>query len=462
MTTVQRRRLSAATHHRLEGGAATLTASALRRMETVHRWYGALSAEDRSWVALVVQAAISSFVAWLRADDESVAGGEPEPAMDAVFAEAPRELTRAISLNQTLQLIRTVVDVVEHEVGQVAGPTDERALREGVLLYSREVAFGAAEAYAAAAESRGAWDARLEALVVDAVVRGEADDSMQSRATALGWGSVSGVAVVAGAPAPSDSAAAAVDAVRRAAARAGVEALAALQRRRLVVILGGVGDQGRGAVPQRSGTPTRRPGPGSPADVVRLIDEHFGEGPVVIGPVVPHLFAAGRSARAALSGLAAVAAWPDAPRPVFADDLLPERVLAGDGPARRTLVNRVHHPLEQHPSLLRTATVYLETGCVLEATARQLFVHANTVRYRLARIAEVVGYDLTTPREALTVQVALAVGRLAQPEARPWRTGVLPRHIEVNDAASLEETSKRHADTSWTSGPSLGARTRQG
>ena len=90
MTTVQRRRLSAATHHRLEGGAATLTASALRRMETVHRWYGALSAEDRSWVALVVQAAISSFVAWLRADDESVAGGEPEPAMDAVFAEAPR------------------------------------------------------------------------------------------------------------------------------------------------------------------------------------------------------------------------------------------------------------------------------------------------------------------------------------------------------------------------------------
>lgn len=227
-----------------------------------------------------------------------------------------------------------------------------------------------------------------------------------------------------------------------------MEALAALQRRRLVVILGGVGG-----------------GVGDVGDVVRLIDEHFGDGPVVIGPVVPHLFAAGRSARAALSGLAAVAAWPDAPRPVTADDLLPERVLAGDGPARRTLVNRVHHPLEQHPSLVRTATVYLETGCRLEATARLLFVHTNTVRYRLARIAEVVGYDLTTPREALTVQVALAVGRLAEPEARPWRAGVARRPVETEtdaqDPTSLEETSIRGADTSWTSTPSSPVVTRQ-
>ena len=63
-------------------------------------------------------------------------------------------------------------------------------MREAVLRYSREIAFAAAEVYAQAAEARGAWDARLEALVVDALLRGEADDSLRSRAAALGWGAL--------------------------------------------------------------------------------------------------------------------------------------------------------------------------------------------------------------------------------------------------------------------------------
>ncbi len=60
-------------------------------------------------------------------------------------------------------------------------------MREAILRYSREIAFSAAEVYARAAETRGAWDARLEALVVDALVRGEVDDDLPSRAAALGW-----------------------------------------------------------------------------------------------------------------------------------------------------------------------------------------------------------------------------------------------------------------------------------
>ena len=67
-----------------------------------------------------------------------------------------------------------------------------------MLRFSREIAFAAAEVYAGAAEAAGAWDARLEALVVDAVLRGEADDSMQSRASALGWGDVADVTFVVG------------------------------------------------------------------------------------------------------------------------------------------------------------------------------------------------------------------------------------------------------------------------
>jgi len=148
---------------------------------------------------------------------------------------------------------------------------------------------------------------------------------------------------------------------------------------------------------------------------------------------VPHLFAAGRSARAALSGLTSAPAWPAAPRPVHSDDLLPERVLTGDGQARRALVHRIYHPLEGQPTLMRTASEFLESGSALEATARLLFVHPNTVRYRLGRIAEVTGYDLTHPREAHTVLLALAVGRLSAPARTPWRAGAPGRAPGIPD-----------------------------
>ncbi len=400
-----RRRLPARTRRRIEGSAGALSTSALRRMETHHDWYRALSAEDRSWVGLVAQAGIAAFIAWLRFE------GEDQPVTANIFGTAPRELTRSISLGQTLDLVRSVVDVVEEEVGALASAGDEQVLRESVLRYSREIAFAAAQVYAEAAEARGAWDARLEALVVDAVLRGEADDSMQSRATALGWGSVASVTVVAGGT-PARGADAAVDALRRAATRLGAESLAAVQRRRFVVILGGTTE---------------------PMRVVTEVAEHFGDGPIVVGPTVPHLFAAGRSARAALSGLTSAPAWPAAPRPVHSDDLLPERVLTGDGQARRALVHRIYHPLEGQPTLMRTASEFLESGSALEATARLLFVHPNTVRYRLGRIAEVTGYDLTHPREAHTVLLALAVGRLSAPARTPWRAGAPGRAPGIPD-----------------------------
>jgi DNA-binding PucR family transcriptional regulator len=45
-----------------------------------------------------------------------------------------------------------------------------------------------------------------------------------------------------------------------------------------------------------------------------------------------------------------------------------------------------------------------------------LFVHANTVRYRLRRAADVTGLTPTDPRDAYTYRVALTLGRLAAPE----------------------------------------------
>jgi hypothetical protein len=390
----QHPRGSAATQRSIERSSAPLSTAANKHMETHYDWYRDLSAEDRSWVGLVAQAGIAAFIAWYRDPSDT-----PKLSVD-VFGTAPRELTRSISLVQTLDLVRSVVDVVEDDVARLAAPGDEQNLREAVLRYSREVAFAAAQVYAGAAEARGAWDARLESLVVDAVLRGEADDSMQSRASALGWGSVSHVSVIAG-MSPAGNAAEVVDLIRRSASRLKVESLAAVQGQRLVVILGGLED---------------------PSPTVRALAQYFGDGPIVIGPTVPHLFAAGRSARAALSGLSAARAWPDAPRPVLANELLVERVLAGDATARRVMIDRIYRPLSTAgKALFETATTYLDGGGGLESTARVLFVHPNTVRYRLGRISVVTGYDLSQPREAHTVRLAIAVGRLAESSQREWR-----------------------------------------
>jgi DNA-binding PucR family transcriptional regulator len=88
-------------------------------------------------------------------------------------------------------------------------------------------------------------------------------------------------------------------------------------------------------------------------------------------------------------------------------------VLIGDPGARQELIGSVYVPLASSPTLLETAAVYVELGGSLEATARALFVHPNTVRYRLRRVRDLTGWDPTDPREAFTVHVGITAGRLA-------------------------------------------------
>ena len=60
----------------------------------------------------------------------------------------------------------------------------------------------------------------------------------------------------------------------------------------------------------------------------------------------------------------------------------------------------------------RWPIAFLATGGVLESTARALFVHPNTVRYRLRRVGEITGLSPTVAREAFTLHIALTIGRL--------------------------------------------------
>lgn len=380
------RAISSESLRRLRAHLGVLNTATLQRLDSTLPWYRRLTPDERSSLGLIAQRGLTGFLSWFERPTTSIT-----TLLGEVFGGAPTELTRSISLQRALQLIRTVVDVVETQVPEIVQDRDQTLVREAVLRYSREIAFALADVYARAAENRGAWDSRNEAVLLDAVLRGEAPDEILSRAAAAGWNGGQGIMVVAG-PTPTADLPTRLAGARRSAVRAGLDLLVGVQSERIVLVVGGVTD---------------------PHHSAEVLTPWFGDGPVVHGPVSETLVDAHRSAREALSGLAAAAAWPRAPRPAHAQDLLPERALHGDRAAVEVLVQRVYTPLKAAGnSLLETVDAYCELGHSLEGTARELFIHANTVRYRLRRVSEVTGWDPLVPRDAYVLQTALAVGRL--------------------------------------------------
>ena len=114
------------TVRRLEQNMGALGTAAMASMERRLPWFRALPAENRSWIGLVAQAGIAAFVDWVKHPQRRPAvAGE-------VFGTAPRELARAVSLQQTVEMVRITIDVVEAQVDQLAAPGGEAELREAV------------------------------------------------------------------------------------------------------------------------------------------------------------------------------------------------------------------------------------------------------------------------------------------------------------------------------------------
>src|SRR6202035_1614343 len=229
--------------------------------------------------------------------------------------------------------------------------------------------------------------------VVDAVVRGDTGPELLSRAAALNWDTTAPATVVVGTPAPGRESHASQD-VRDIAARHGRAALTDVHGTWLVAIVSG------------HLAPTDK----FLGDLLGA----FSNGPVVIGPTAPMLTAAYHSASEAISGMNAVAGWRGAPRPVLARELLPERALMGDASAIAALhTDGMRRLAAAGPPLTDRPDASLDCGGAIEPCARKLFVHPNTVRYRLRRIADFAGRDPTVPRGAYVLRVAATVGHLA-------------------------------------------------
>lgn len=373
----------------LKSIAGDLATATLSRLEETLPWYREMPPARRAAVGNVAQSGITSFIQWYE-DPTS----QPWVAAD-VFAQAPRELLRSISLQETLQLIHVVVQMVEERV-----VAEHPELQAAVLRYSRDIAFSAADVYARAAEARGLWDARLEALVVDSIISGETSQEINSRVAALGWRADGPVAVLLGTRLDSPD----PDQIRKIARKADCDVLIGIQGKRQVVVIGLLNQVDAPAV--------------KIMQTAISLSELFGAGDLMLGPTVAAVSDSARSAKAALAALSVAASRDQLARPTLADDLLPERVLAGDLLAKQTLISNYYLPLVSGSAdLLQTLRAYLENGGSLEATAKSLFVHANTVRYRLRRIHELIGEDVTDPRVAFVVQTAIVVGLISDTES---------------------------------------------
>jgi DNA-binding PucR family transcriptional regulator len=374
---------------RLKQYSGRLATQAVHAMEERLPFFAELEASQRASVQLVVQTAVVNFVEWMRDPQSDVS------YTAQAFEVVPQDLRRRIALRQSVEMVRTTMEYFEEVVPQLARSEEQlTAMTAGILRYSRDLAFAAATAYADQAEARGAWDTRMEANLVDAVVRGDTGPDLQSQAAALNWEATSPATVVVGLPQP-DRVDLASEDVHDVVSRNGRAALSDVHGTWLVAIVSGVL---------------------SPTD--RFLNELLGvfaDGPVVVGPMAPTLSAAHRSATEAIAGMNAVAGWTGAPRPVSSRELLPERALLGDATAIAALEAEVMRPLaDAGPALGETLDAYLDSGGAIEACARKLFVHPNTVRYRLKRITDFTGRDPTLPRDAYVLRVAATLGRLSR------------------------------------------------
>lgn len=143
----------------------------------------------------------------------------------------------------------------------------------------------------------------------------------------------------------------------------------------------------------------------------------FPELAIGVGSPSDDLRGVGRSYEEAREA-AAIAEALGLAAPTSFDDVRLERAVLGSAQLR-DLGHRVLAPLEEYErrrgaELIATLRAYVESGCNVAEAGKRVFVHPNTVVYRLKRVAEVSGHDPREARGLLTLSLALLTSRLGR------------------------------------------------
>ena len=126
------------------------------------------------------------------------------------------------------------------------------------------------------------------------------------------------------------------------------------------------------------------------------------------------------SYREAAIALAAARAGSSSSLAVYGEVLMEELILRERAVARR-LARTILEPLDQHADLLATLVAYMTHGPSLPSVAKRLYLHPNTVAYRLARVKELTGRDPKSPAGVAELFLALRASQLVggRPESAP-------------------------------------------
>jgi hypothetical protein len=117
----------------------------------------------------------------------------------------------------------------------------------------------------------------------------------------------------------------------------------------------------------------------------------------------------------------AMAGGPRGSRDVTVFDQAPLAVVVASAPdvlaevAQAVLGSLNQLPDDERQVLVGTLRAWLACGGSTEATAKALFCHPNTVRYRLNRVTEHTGRSLTDPQAVTELSLALQADFLARP-----------------------------------------------
>ena len=363
----------------------------LDHLEEALPWARSLPADGRRTLEGAIRTALDDLLA--RLDPQGKEEGEvPSPV--------PAELSRSLGPHRAMELTRVILDMLE-EAGRTMGAEGERS----TLVYARQAATAAAGLYADLAEARSGRKAVTESRIIRHLNEKTADTRTVDDLARLGWPTEFDCFAVVGEARGNDDGQGMENArqpIHTTVAHEGGRALVGESDGLMTVLIN----------PDRSGTP---------ADFCASILRFFADGSAVcLGPLRHGISGAEASIGAALSTHAAAPAVADPitaalPRPLHADDLLPERALNGDRDAADQLYQEVYLSLAgQDPDgpLPTTLLTFLRSGNSLEVTAKKLGIHPNTVRYRLRRCVEVTGWDAMDPRESFVLQAALIIGRI--------------------------------------------------
>ncbi|MFA9444476.1 PucR family transcriptional regulator [Egicoccus sp. AB-alg6-2] len=143
--------------------------------------------------------------------------------------------------------------------------------------------------------------------------------------------------------------------------------------------------------------------------LVVLLDEFAPLAPrLTVGRSVADLASAGASCRQALAAMQTVRRSAASEHVVAYDAVLLDVLATADEEAAAALVDRYLRPLAGRPHLTETVEALARCDLSISRTAEMLYVHPNTVLYRLARVRDLTGAD---PRRALDLFAFVAAIR---------------------------------------------------